>query len=374
MLEALITELEAIEDPRCGWKVEHRLIDILVIAVCAVLGEAESFDDIALYGRCKRAWLEGFLELPNGIPSHDTFRRVLMLVDPEAFERGFLGWVRAVFRSDKDAPRQIAIDGKTVRGSFDRKHGRSPLHLVSAYATEHGLVLAQRATENKGGELAVLPELLDGLDLHGCLVSLDALACRPEIARRIVGRGGDYLITLKGNQSKVHAEVRAWFAANAFAPGGPLRPFFDAFDDSHGRLVRRRVFACPDVDAFATLKVWPGLAAVLAVETIRGVNGRGKVTAEIRHFLSSAKLPPQVLAAAIRNHWRVESGLHWVLDVGFHEDASRVRERNAARNLALLRRIALNLARVDSTLKASLKGKRKYAGWDDSFMATLMAG
>ncbi|HZH25862.1 MAG TPA: ISAs1 family transposase, partial [Azospirillaceae bacterium] len=204
------------------------LIDVLVIAVCAVLGEAESFEDIALYGRCKRAWLEGFLELPNGIPSHDTFRRVLMLVDPEAFERCFLGWVRAVFRSDEDVPRQIAIDGKTVRGSFDRKHGRSPLHLVSAYATEHGLVLAQRAAEEKKGELTVLPELLDGLDLRGCLVSLDALACRPEIAQQIVGRGGDYLITLKGNQKKVHAEVRNWFAANAFALGAPLCPLYGA--------------------------------------------------------------------------------------------------------------------------------------------------
>ena len=374
MLEALIAALETIEDPRCEWKVEHRLLDILVIAVCAVLGEAESFEDIALYGRCKHEWLARFLALPNGIPSHDTFRRVLMLVDPEVFERCFLGWVRAVFRSDKDAPRQIAIDGKTVRGSFDRKHGRSPLHLVSAYATEHGLVLAQRAAEEKKGELTILPELLDGLDLRRCLVSLDALACRPEIAQRIMGRGGDYLLALKGNRKKAHAEVKDWFAVNAFALGGSLRPFFDAFDDSHGRLVRRRVFACPDVGAFATLKDWPGLAMVLAVETIRGVNGTGKVTAEIRHYLSSAKLPPEMLAAAIRNHWRVENGLHWVLDVTFGEDASRVRERNAARNLALLRRIALNLARADSTLKASLKGKRKYAGWDDSFMATLMAG
>src|SRR5688500_17994976 len=182
MLEALITELKVIEDPRCEWKVEHRLIDVLVIAVCAVLGEAESFEDIALYGRCKQAWLEQFLALPNGIPSHDTFRRVLMLIDPDAFERCFLDWVRAVFQPEAGAPRQVAIDGKTVRRSFDRKHGRSPLHLVSAYATEHGLVLAQRATEEKGGELAVLPELLDGLDLRGCLVSLDALACRPPIA------------------------------------------------------------------------------------------------------------------------------------------------------------------------------------------------
>jgi predicted transposase YbfD/YdcC len=374
VLDALIKELAAIEDPRCGWKVEHRLLDILVIAVCAVLGEAESFEDIALYGRCKEAWLRGFLALPNGIPSHDTFRRVLTLIDPDAFERSFLGWVRAVFRPEEGVPRQVAIDGKTVRRSFDRKHGRSPLHLVSAYATEGGIVLAQRATETKGGELAVLPDLLDGLDLSGCLVSLDALACHPAIAGHIAGRGGDYLLALKGNRKKAHAEVRDWFAANAFALGASLRPFFDAFDDGHGRLVRRRVFACPDIGVFATLKDWPGLRAVLAVETIRGIPGRGKVTAEIRHYLSSAELPPAALAAAIRDHWRIENGLHWILDVTFREDASRVREPNAARNLALLRKIALNLARADDTLKASLKGKRKYAGWDDAFMATLIAG
>src|SRR4051794_26670356 len=382
MLEALIAELASIEDPRCGWKVEHRLIDILVIAVCAVLGEAETFEDIALYGRCKEAWLRGFLALPNGIPSHDTFRRVFTLIDPEAFERSFLGWVRAVFRPEEAAPRQVAIDGKTVRRSFDRKKGRSPLHLVSAYATEGGLVLAQRAAESKGGELAAIPDLLDGLDLRGCLVSLDALACQPAIAERITARGGDYLLTLKGNRRKAHAEVRAWFAANAFALGGSLRPCLDAFDDGHGRLVRRRVFACPDVGVFAcpdvgvftTLEDWPGLRAVLAVETIRGIPGRGEVTAEIRHYLSSAALPPETLAAAIRRHRGIENGLHWVLDVTFREDASRVRERNAARNLALLRKIAINLARADGSLKASLRGKRKYAGWDDAFMATLIAG
>ena len=216
MLDALIAELASIEDPRCAWKVEHRLLDILVIAVCAVLGEAETFEDIALYGRCKEAWLRGFLALPNGIPSHDTFRRVFTLIDPEAFERCFLGWVRAVFRPEEGGPRQVAIDGKTVRRSFDRKHGRSPLHLVSAYATEGGIVLAQRATETKGGELAVLPDLLDGLDLAGCLVSLDALACQPGIAERVVGRGGDYLLALKGNRRKAHAEVKAFVANHAF--------------------------------------------------------------------------------------------------------------------------------------------------------------
>src|SRR3954470_17161118 len=322
MLETLIAAFETIEDPRCEWKVEHRLLDILVIAVCAVLGEAESFEDIALYGRCKRQWLEGFLELPNGIPSHDTFRRELMLVDPDAFERCFLGWVRAVFRPEEGAPRQLATDGKTVRRSFDRKKGRSPLHLVSAYAAEGGIVLAQRATETKGGELAVLPDLLDGLDLAGCLVSLDALACQPAIAERVAGRGGDYLLALKGNRRKAHAEVKAWFAANAFALGAPLRPCFDAFDDGHGRLVRRRVFACPDAGVFTTLAARPGLRAVLAVAPIRGIPGRGKVTAEIRHYLSSAALPPEALAVAIRRHWAVENGLHWVLDVGFREDDS----------------------------------------------------
>src|ERR671927_1274430 len=219
MLDALIAELASIEDPRCAWKVEHRLLDILAIAVCAVLGEAESFEDIALYGRCKHEWLGQFLALPNGIPSHDTFRRVFMLIDPDAFERSFLGWVRAVFRPEEAAPRQVAIDGKTVRRSFDRKRGRSPLHLVSAYATEHGIVLAQRATDTKGGELAVIPELLDGLDLRGCLVSLDALACHPGIAERILGGDGNYLLALKGNRKKAHAEVKAWFATHAFALG-----------------------------------------------------------------------------------------------------------------------------------------------------------
>ena len=374
MLEAVVAQFASLQDPRCEWRVEHKLVDILVIAVRAVLGEAESFEDIALYGRCKRDWLQRFLELPGGIPSHDTFRRVLMLIEPDRFERCFLDWVRSAFRPTIGTARQIAIDGKTVRRSFDRKRGRSPLHLVSAYATEHGLVLAQRATETKGGELAALPELLDGLDLKGCLASLDALACQPPVAGQIVSRGGDYLITLKGNQRKADAEVKGWFASNAFALGASLRPCFDAFDDSHGRLVRRRVFACPDVSVFAALRDWPNLAAVLAVETIRGINGTGKVTAEIRHFVSSAQVPPETLAIAIRRHWCVENGLHWVLDVGFREDASRVRDRNAARNLALLRKIALNFARADGSLRTSLKGKRKSAAWDDDYMAALIAG
>ena len=216
--------------------------------------------------------------------------------------------------------------------------------------------------------------LLDGLDLRGCLVSLDALGCRPQVAEQITARGGDYLLALKGNQKKAHAEVKRWFETNAFGLSATLRPCFDAFDDGHGRLVRRRVFACTELEPLAAVQRWPGLAAVLAIENIRDINGSGKVTAEIRYYLSSSKLPPAQLATAIRSHWAIENGLHWVLDVGFNEDASRVHERTAARNLALLRKIALNFARADTTLKASLKGKRKSAAWDNAFMATLIAG
>ncbi len=378
MIEGLVEQFAALDDPRCAGKVEHRLVDILVIAVCAVVAEAETFEDIALYGRCKEGWLRGFLELPGGIPSHDTFRRVFMLIDPDAFERCFLAWVRDAFRSDEDGaaagPEQVAVDGKVVRHSFDRRHGRSPLHLVSAYATGRGLVLAQRAVDDRGGEPSALPAVLDGLHLDGCLVSLDALSCRREVADHIVTRGADYLLTLKANQGKVHDEVRAWFAEHAFDRWAELRPCFDAFDDTHGRLVRRRVFACPDARCFATLRDWPGLATVLATETIRGVNGTGVVTAEIRHYLSSSTAPPEAQAQAIRRHWAIENGQHWVLDVTFGEDRSRVRERNAARNLAILRRIALDLLRADTSVRASLKGKRKTAAWDDTSMAGLLRG
>jgi hypothetical protein len=207
---------------------------------------------------------------------------VLALIDAERFERCFLGWVRSVFRTAAAAPQQIATDGKTVRRSFDRQNGGSPLHLVSAFATEHGPVLAQRAAEAKKGELSVLPGLLDGLDLRGCSVGLDALACQPDVAEQITARGGDYLLALKANRKKAPAAVRAWFGARAFDRGAPLRARFDAFDERHGRLVRRRVFVCADLEALPALEGWPALTTLLAVENIRGVNGTGKVTARIR--------------------------------------------------------------------------------------------
>ena len=386
MLHELLECLEGVEDPREPAKVEHRLLDVLAIAVCAVLANAESFEDIALYGRSKRSWLERFLELPGGIPSHDTFRRVLMLINPGEFEQGFLAWTRRAFVADDDGdgddgPSQIAVDGKTVRRSFDRRRGQTPLHLVSAFATRSGLVLAQRRVADKGGEPAVLPDLLAGLDLRGALVSLDAAACHPGVAETITKRGGDYLIALKGNCRALHGAVRDWFATHAFAVGGGLRPCSDTWDDQHGRLARRRVFVADAKglpDAAELVAAWPGLRRMVAVEAIRSVrnpalNAPRGVSCQIRYYLtSSAALEPRV-AAAVRAHWAIENRLHWVLDTGFGEDLSRVRDRNAASNLAVLRRIALNLVRADTTAFGSLKGKRKMAGWDDAFMHRLVA-
>jgi predicted transposase YbfD/YdcC len=373
MLEALITEFEAIEDPRDPCRVEHRLIDILVIAVCAVLGQAESFEDMADYGRCKHEWLKRFLARPNGIPSHDTFRRVFMLIDPDAFERVFLAWVRSVFAPGEPGPdqrRQVAVDGKTLRHSRDRGKGWHPLQLVSAYATEHGITLGQAAGPPDAGERAAVPALLDGLDLKGCLVTLDAGFCQKGIARELRARDADCLLCLKGNQKRLHAAVRAWFEARCLARGAPDPLPADA---GHGRLVRRRGFACRELDALPGPRAWPDVRAVLAVETIRGHRrGRFATTREARYFLTSAELDPARLGRAVRNHWRVENGLHWVLDVVFAEDDCRVRERRAARNLACLRRIALHLARADHARQASRRRKRKQAAWDDAYMAQLI--
>jgi predicted transposase YbfD/YdcC len=372
-LEALVQHLGAVEDPRCEGKVEHRLLDILVIAVCAVIACAESWCDIALYGRSKRAWLQTFLELPSGIPSHDTFRRVFMLIDPDAFEAGFAAWAGALAVGFEREV--VAIDGKTIRRSFDHRREHPPLHVVSAWASEQGLVLGQRCVDDKSNEITAVPELLDQLVLENSIVTLDAMGCQTAIAEKILARGGDYLLTLKGNHPLAHTAVVKHFDQHCFRRDAPCRADCDAFDDTHGRLVRRRVFASTEAAALDALSGWPGLRTVLAVESIRSLNSTPtKVESEIRYFLSSCADAPAVLSQAIRSHWAVENALHWVLDVTFREDDSRVRDRRAARNLALLRKVALNIIGRDRTSKASVRARRKKAAWNDSYMLQLLVG
>ncbi len=371
-IESLGQFFNAIEDPRCSGKVEHRLVEVLVIAVCAVIACAESWNDIALYGRSKLAWLRTFLELANGIPSHDTFRRVFMLIDPDAFEAGFAAWVGSLAAGFEREV--VAIDGKTVRRSFDHGREQSALHVVSAWASEQGLVLGQRCVDGKSNEITAVPELLDQLALQNSIVTLDAMGCQTAIAEKILARGGDYLLTLKGNHPLAHAAVVEHFDQRCFRVGAPHRADCDAFDDTHGRLVRRRVFASTEAAALDALNGWPGLHTVLAVESIRSVNSAPKVEAEIRYFLSSCPDSPAVLGQAIRSHWAVENALHWVLDVTFREDDSRVRDRTAARNLALLRKIALNIVGRDTASKASVRARRKKAAWNDAYMLKLLVG
>jgi len=371
-IESLVRHLSAVGDPRCQGKVEHRLIDILVIAVCAVIACAESWDDIALYGRSKLAWLRTFLELPNGIPSHDTFRRVFMLIDPDAFERGFAAWVGSLV--DGFAREVIAIDGKTLRRSFDRRRERSPLHLVSAWASEQGLVLGQRRVHETSNEITAIPELLDQLALENSIVTLDAMGCQTAIAKRILARGADYLLVLKANHQRAYEAVAKHFDQTCFRCGAPHRAACDTFDEAHGRLVRRRVFASTKAANLEALSTWPSLHTVLAVETLRSTKSTLKIETEIRYFLSSCRDDPVVLGRAIRKHWAIENALHWVLDVTFREDDSRVRDQHAARNLAVLRKIAINLVGRDGSTKASVRARRKRAAWDNDYMLQLLAG
>jgi predicted transposase YbfD/YdcC len=372
MIEGLAACFAGLADPRETRRCDHRLIDILAIAVCAVIACAESWEDIELYGRSKRAWLETFLELPNGIPSHDTFRRVFMLLDPDAFEACFATWAQSLAVGVEREV--IAVDGKTVRRSASRRHEHGPLHLVSAWASGRGLALGQREVDGESNEIAAIPELLEVLRLDGCIVTLDAMGCQKEIAERIRAKGADYLLVLKANHGRAFEAVRERFERTCFGRGSGGRPVFDAFDEGHGRLVRRRVFVSPAAKDLEPLCGWPDLSAVLAVETIRGVNGAHKVEAEIRYFLTSCDDDPAVLVQAIRRHWSVENALHWVLDLTFREDDSRVRDRTAARNLALLRKIALNLIARDRRSRASLRGRRKMAAWNDDYMLQIIAG
>jgi predicted transposase YbfD/YdcC len=368
----LVEHFAGLEDPRCTGKVEHLLIDILVIAVCAVIAGAESWVDMQLYGDNKKDWLATFLALPNGIPAHDTFRRVFMLIDPKDFESRFTAWTQAFAIST--SREVIAIDGKTVRGSFDRSRDQGPLHIVSAWASERGLVLGQRQVDGKSNEITAIPELLDTLNLNGSIVTLDAMGCQRAIVSKILERGADYLVTLKANQGKIFAAVQAHCAKACFALGASNRPACDGFDDKHGRVVRRRVFICPQAALLEPLRDWPGLKTVVAVESIRSLNGSVKTDTEIRYFLSSCSDAPEVLAKSIRQHWAIENSLHWVLDVTFREDDCRVRDRTAVRNFALLRKIAINFVRRHRTSKTSLRGRRKTAGWNNDYMRQVLTG
>ncbi|WP_035559885.1 ISAs1 family transposase [Hymenobacter sp. IS2118] len=358
---SLLTHLADVPDFRRQNKnFRHKLLDILVISVLAVLSGADDFEEIAWFGQQKEPVFRRYLSLDNGIPSDDTFRRVFQHLDAAAFNAAFLAWMRQVLPADQLG--QVCIDGKTLRGS-----GPQALHVVSAVASAQGLSLAQVATAGKGHELAAIPDVLALLDVRGCLVSLDALSCQPAIAAQICQQGGDYLLALKENQATLLAEAERALAQV------PARQTLESWSlASHNTPLCTQVSVQTDLRWVDEEGRWPGLAALVRVATTRHpVDGPAQSQA-VRYYLSSrASLTPAQATAAVRDHWAIENKLHWHLDVTLGEDAHRLRQAQAVENLALVRKMALNLLQQDPT-RVSIKKKRKRLGWNDAYLEELL--
>lgn len=368
MRSKLIESFKTVPDFRVTGRVEHALIDILVISILAVISGREDWEDIVDYGVEKETWLRSFLTLKNGIPSHDTFNRVFQLLDAEAWEEAFRAWIINAF--DKDLGNIISVDGKTIVGSKDGKLGKRAIHMVSAFASEQQLLLGQVVTDEKSNEITAIPALLEDLDITDCLVTIDAMGCQTEIADKIVAGGGDYFLAVKKNQKGLYENIE-WLFKYA-ASEGDLRQATETFDAKHGRFDTRRCWTLP-YEGFLEKKVWQGLSYIVKVYRESENPHTGKISKDSRYYITShSSCTPESALATSRSHWGIENHLHWALDVSFNEDASRSRLGHAARNLSLLRRIALMLLkRVDAT-KLSIKRKRFRALMNNDFALDVL--
>jgi predicted transposase YbfD/YdcC len=366
---SLFDSLEGVPDPRRERTKLHQLVDILVIAVCATICAAETWEEIAEFGQAKESWFRKFLALPNGIPSHDTFRRVFLLINPKKFQESFLGWIRAVTHlTDGEV---IAIDGKAVRGARS-PDGKEGLRMVSAWAAEQRLVLGQLKTEAKSNEITAIPLLLELLELKGCIVTIDAIGCQTEIAAQIIKQRADYVLSLKGNQGVLHEEVAEYFAwAEQTGFKDSEYDYCATLEKDHGRIEERKCWVTEDTEWFTEKAEWAGLRSFIMVEGTREVLGQA-ASVERRYFISSLAADAKQALRAVRGHWQVENSLHWVLDVAFREDACRTRTGHAPENLATLRHIAVNLLKQERSCKLGIKSKRLKAGWDESYMLKVL--
>jgi len=349
----------------------HYFIDILIIAICGAICGANDWVAIARFGKAKEAWFRQFLELPNGIPSHDTFNDVFAKISPDRFQQCFISWVGSIAHL---LPGEvIAIDGKTLRRSHDRTSGKPPIHMVSAWATQNSLVLGQLKTEEKSNEITAIPELLNALALEGALVTIDAIGCQTKIADTIVDQGADYLLALKENQPKLYEAVQAHFEqANENEFEGYSIDYHETIDDNHGRHEERRCWVSYDLVNIPNADKWKKLNALVMVESERTLNEETSI--EHRYYISSLQQGANILLSATREHWGIENKLHWVLDVAFREDDSRVRKENGSENFAILRHIALNLLKKEKTAKVGIQNKRLMAGWDTSYLQKVLQG
>jgi predicted transposase YbfD/YdcC len=368
----LLTHFAGLSDPRVERTKRHKLVDILAITLCGVICGAENWVDIAAYGEAKQAWLREFLELPNGIPSHDTFGDVFARLDPDEFQHCFLAWVQAVV--ELSAGQVVAIDGKTLRGSGDSVLGKRAIHMVSAWASSTGLVLGQVKVADKSNEITAIPALLQVLALSGCIVTIDAMGCQTEIAAQIVEQEADYVLSLKENQGRLYQEVQALFEHALKVRHPPFAlDHARTVEKDHGRLEIRECWTLTDPNGFPALRTtgdWKGLHTLVMVRRERRLQGKSSL--ETAFYIASLAANAQRLLDCTRLHWSIENALHWVLDVSFHEDANRVRKDYAPQNLALIRHCALNLLKSDTFVKASIHTKRLKAGWDDAYLLHLL--
>jgi predicted transposase YbfD/YdcC len=372
---SIVEHFQSLEDPRIERSRKHRLIDILVIALCTLLSGGEGFQDMELFGKSKCAWLQTFLALPHGIPAHDTFGRVFACLNPRRFQECFLAWTQAVAQLTQGA--LISLDGKTVRASFDRATASSPLHMLSAWCSEQGgLVLGQLKTEAKSNEITAIPDLLQLLAIKGCIGTIDAMGCQTAIAGQIRAQGGDYLLALKSNHKKAYAAVKRYFHQHIEhqLAWRTAENFFDAFDDSHGRTVRRRVWTITDLTSIPQLAKWSDLQSVIVVETIRAAYAGAPITSDYRSYIASVRRSATAFVTMIRQHWDIENKLHWSLDVTFNEDRCRIRTDHAPENMVALRHVALNLLRQEHVQHLSLRRKRLLCSLDEHYLLTVLSG
>jgi predicted transposase YbfD/YdcC len=365
----LLSHFERLEDPRRAYLIEHPLLDIIALTLCAVICGAESWEEIADYGQSKLAWLRTFLSLPNGIPSPDTISRVFRLLEPSQLQECFVSWVKSI--AEISEGEVISIDGKSARRSYDSGKGQGAIHMVSAWANENQLVLGQVAVADKSNEITAIPKLLEILDVSGCIVTIDAMGTQTAIAAQIVSAGGDYVLSLKANQENLHEDVCQLFDwAHKSQFNAIEHEAHQTLDKGHGRIEIRRYWLLEHVEYLENASQWAGLKRVGMVESQRRIPGK-PTSVERRYYLTSLDGGIEQFAHAVRGHWGVENQLHWSLDVVFHEDNSRIRSGHAPENMTLMRKIALNLLAQESS-KGSKKAKRLKAGWDNDFLIQVL--
>ncbi len=365
------THFEIIDDPRVDYLVDHPLIEIIIIAICAVICGADDWVAIETWGRTKHDWLKSFLELEKGIPSHYTFRRVFAMIDPEQFQAGFMSWTQAVFTVTTG--QVIAIDGKQMKGSKWKKLGKKAICMVSAWATENCIALGQVKAEDKSNEITAIPELLQLLDVSGCLVTIDAAGCQKKNAEIIIEQGGDYLLALKKNQGHLYEDVESVFEKAAEKEfKGIDADYAHAVSQGHGRIETRECWAIDDetqLDFLRTRQDWEKLQTIVKIRSTR--DDGDKVTVKDTYFISSAAADAQHLLVAKRSHWGIENQLHWVLDVAFAEDKHQLHGHCAA-NMSVLRHIAVSLLKQDKTAKMGIANKRLKAAWNEDYLLQVL--